>query len=224
MDERTQDRIDRYLRNEMSHEETLLFEQEAMNDEGLRKQLGVNMLINRSLAGRQRKLNLITRWKRKEKAKMVSFAAFTSIAAILVIAFFLHAPDNAASSSAGMAMVEQKNMAAKKQEKVTETMESVLKTSDDKEIVETIENLENRKDIPSLNEMTEKQYVNYRQQNESGNEKAMIEDIYELYWLKIQSLLRMGQKDEALTLLRKFVTLEGEYKTKADSLLKEIDK
>ena len=49
-------------------------------------------------------------------------------------------------------------------------------------------------------------------------------EVYELYWMKIRSLLRMGKKDEAFVLLKQFVNLEGVHKTQADSLLKELEK
>lgn len=56
MDERINDKIDRYLRKEMSSEETLLFEQEILNDEELRKEVEVSILIRKSLAGSCREI------------------------------------------------------------------------------------------------------------------------------------------------------------------------
>ena len=69
MDERIQDRIDRYLRKEMSQEENINFEQEALNNDELRKDLGLSLLVRKSLARRQQKLNLTKRWKHRGKAK-----------------------------------------------------------------------------------------------------------------------------------------------------------
>lgn len=67
MDERINDKIDRYLRKEMSSEETLLFEQEILNDEELRKEVEVSILIRKSLAGRAEKLRTMNRWKNRRK-------------------------------------------------------------------------------------------------------------------------------------------------------------
>lgn len=64
MDERINDKIDRYLRKEMSSEETLLFEQEILNDEDLRKEVEVSFLIRKSLVGRVEKLRIMNRWKK----------------------------------------------------------------------------------------------------------------------------------------------------------------
>ena len=49
MDERNYELIDRYLRKEMSPEESLNFEQEALNNPELRKEVELTYRIKRSL-------------------------------------------------------------------------------------------------------------------------------------------------------------------------------
>ena len=71
MDERNYELIDKYLRKEMSSEETLLFEQEILNDEDLRKEVEVSFLIWKSLAGRAEKLRLMNRWKNRRKNRIL---------------------------------------------------------------------------------------------------------------------------------------------------------
>ena len=67
MNERINDKIDRYLRKEMSSEETLLFEQEILNDEEMRKEVEVSFLIRKSLAGREKKITNLESVEKKKK-------------------------------------------------------------------------------------------------------------------------------------------------------------
>ena len=71
MDEITNDKIDRYLRKEMSSEETLLFEQEILNDEELRKEVEVSLLIRKSLSARADKLRIMNRWRNRRKNRII---------------------------------------------------------------------------------------------------------------------------------------------------------
>ncbi|MDO5489694.1 MAG: hypothetical protein Q4F52_06240 [Bacteroidaceae bacterium] len=50
------------------------------------------------------------------------------------------------------------------------------------------------------------------------------DDVYELHWLKIKSLISIGKNEEALELLKSFVKVEGKYKNAADSLMIEMNK
>lgn len=227
MDERIQYRIDRYLRKEMSQEESVNFEQEALNNDELRKELGLCLLVRKSLASRQQKLNLTNRWKHRGKVRLTSIVTITSIAALLVIGFFVLKPSNSTVPVKEM-LAQNKDEKApsfkEKQEKVTEAMKTVRHKTDDKEIVETIEKLEEQNDIPTISEVADAQYMSSKQQDENVKDINQKIEVYELHWMKIRSLLRMGKKEEALALLRQFVTLEGSHKTQADSLLKEIEK
>ena len=227
MDERIQDRIDRYLRKEMSQEENINFEQEALNNDELRKELGLSLLVRKSLASRQQKLNLTNRWKHRGKAKLMSFVLITSIAALLVIGVVVLKPTN--SSTLNKEMVAQNKASEtlatiEKQEKVAETMKNVRNKTNDKEIVETIEELEKQNDIPTISDVSDAQYMSSKQQKDSNEDINLNIKVYELYWMKIRSLLRMGRKEEALTLLKQFVLLEGSHKAQADSILKEFEK
>lgn len=66
MDERIFDLIDKYLRKEMSPEESLNFEQDALNNPELRKEIELTYRIKRSLTDRQQKLHKTTQWERKK--------------------------------------------------------------------------------------------------------------------------------------------------------------
>lgn len=227
MDEKIQDRIDMYLRKEMSPEERLNFEQDALNNDELRKELGLSLLVRQSLASRQHKLNMIALWQKRGKIRIVNIVAITSIAALFAIGFVILKPNGSTTPAKEMIVQNKANeilSIKKKQERVTEVMKTVRKNNDDKEILETIEELEKQNDIPSISEVSEKQYMSSHLYGEDNGVRKLKVEVYELYWMKIRSLLRMGKNDEAFVLLKQFVNLEGEHKTQADSLLKELEK
>lgn len=227
MNDSIQDRIDRYLRKEMIPEESLNFEQDTLNNDELRKELGLTLLVRKSLASRQLKLDMTAHWKKQRKVRIVNVVTITSIAALFAIGFVLLKPNGSATPAEGMiAQNDAKEMPSvkEKQKRVAEVMKNVRKNNDDKEIVETIEELEKQNDIPSISQVSEKQYMSSLQYGEDNGVRNLKVEVYELYWMKIRSLLRMGKKDEAFVLLKQFVNLEGVHKTQADSLLKELEK
>jgi len=224
MDERILDRIDKYLRKEMSTDESINFEQEALNNDELRKELGVSLLVRKSLTSRQQKLDATNHWKQRGKSRFASIVTMTSIAALLIIGFVVLKPSE--TTVPVKEMVAQNKASEtlstmEKQEKVEETMKSVRNKTDDNEIVETIEK---QNEIPTISEVSDAQYMSSKQQNENNEDINLSIEVYELYWMKIRSLLRMGKKEEVLALLKQFVHLEGSHKAQADSLLKEIEK
>ena len=46
---------------------------------------------------------------------------------------------------------------------------------------------------------------------DSSDADVLIQDAYELHWLKIKSLMAIGKKKEATQLLYHFVRIEGEH-------------
>ena len=67
MEEKHFELIDKYLRKEMSPEESLNFEQEALNNPELRKEIELTYRIKRSLTDRKQKLYKTAQWERKKK-------------------------------------------------------------------------------------------------------------------------------------------------------------
>ncbi|MDE6272594.1 MAG: hypothetical protein K2M31_06265 [Muribaculaceae bacterium] len=55
-------------------------------------------------------------------------------------------------------------------------------------------------------------------------ESVLADRHYELTWLKIQVLIKIGRCDEAKGLLKSYIGLEGDHKEEADKLFKSIDK
>lgn len=106
MNEKYLELIDKYLRNEMSPKEKLNFEQEALNNLGLRKEIELTYRIKRSLTDRKQKLHKTAQWERKKKYRIACYAVIMSVAAMLIVGHFMarpvieSAPDNNLVASA----------------------------------------------------------------------------------------------------------------------------
>lgn len=224
MNERINDKIDRYLRKEMSSDETLLFEQEILNDEELRKEVEVSILIRKSLAGRAEKLRTMNRWKNRRKNRIIKSTSIVSIAAIFVVGFFLFKPIATLTDSHKMVAVQTKSKSKHLEiprNEVNRVKEKVRDAKNDKEVVEAIDELDKRSDIPSISMDISGNYMSH-ETIDTEEERNLKLDIYELQWKKITSLIRMGKNKEAVSLLKHFVTIQGKFQEQADSILDEL--
>lgn len=225
MDERINDKIDRYLRKEMSSEETLLFEQEILNDEDLRKEVEVSFLIRKSLAGRVEKLRIMNRWRNRRKDRIIKSSFIVSIVALFVIAFFLFKPTATSTDSHRMVAVQTKSKSEHLEiprNEVNRVKEKVRYAKNDKEVVEAVGELDKSSDIPSISMDFSGNYMSHK--TTDTEERNLKLDIYELQWKKITSLVRMGKNKEAVSLLKHFVTIQGKYQEQADSILDKLKK
>lgn len=225
MDEKLHYQIDSYVRNEMTQDERLTFEQEALNDENLRREIALTMLIKKLLGDRKRKLMMIKGWKAKKRARVIKAVSVASIAAVAMLAIAVIRPDDAPVLSHEVVAQQPKPAPTsdmEKQKKVSEAMTKVRQKGNDKEVVDMVDDLENGKDIPSVIEMQAAKFLNVKTTDENMDEHQLQMKAYELYWLKICSLIRMGKKDEAIALLKDFIKIKGTYQEQADSLLSEM--
>lgn len=225
MDEKLHYQIDSYVRNEMTQDERIAFEQEALNDENLRREIALTMLIKKLLGDRKRKLMMIKGWKAKKRARVIKAVSVASIAAVAMLAIAVIRPDDAPVLSHEVVAQQQKPAPTsdmEKQKKVSEAMTKVRQKGNDKEVVDMVDDLENGKDIPSVIEMQAAKFLNVKTTDENMDEHQLQMKAYELYWLKICSLIRMGKKDEAIALLKDFIKIKGTYQEQADSLLSEM--
>ena len=223
MDEILHYQIDSYVRNEMTQDERLAFEQEALDDENLRREIALTLLIKKLLGDRKRKLMMIKGLEAKRRTRVIKAVSVASIAAVALLAIAVIRPDGAPELS--HEVVAQQPQPAptsdtEKQKKVSEAMTKVRQKSNDKEVVDMVDDLEN--DIPSVTEMQTAKFMNVKKTDEKMDEQLLQMKAYELYWLKICSLIRMGKRDEAIALLKDFTKIKGTYQEQADSLLIEM--
>lgn len=222
MDERNFELIDKYLRKEMTPEERLNFELEALNNPELRRETELTDRIKRSLADRQRKLHKTARCEIKKKYKIVGIASVASIAMILAIWFFFSKPTQNTNVknelTESTATVNSPETLKKKSEETIVTVKKYISEGKAEAAIAEVTKLEDENIIPTLSDVSAGKFV-VSQPMETEDADVLSKDAYELHWLKIQSLIAIGKKKEAIQLLMSFIQIEGKYKATADSIL-----
>lgn len=82
MEKSSQDRIDNYLRGEMTQFEIRQFEREVVNDPSINDDLEITYVLKRSLGKRQQKLYQTSKWRNKKK-RTLWFSTLSLVAACL---------------------------------------------------------------------------------------------------------------------------------------------
>lgn len=226
MDERNFELIDKYLRKEMTPEERLNFELEALNNPELRRETELTDRIKRSLADRQRKLHKTARCEIRKKYKIVGIASVTSIVTILAIWFFFSKPTQNANVknelTVSTATVNSPENLKKKSEETIVTVKKYISEGKAEAAIAEVTKLEDENIIPTLSDVSAGKFV-VSQPMETEDADVLSKDAYELHWLKIQSLIAIGKKEEAIQLLMSFIQIEGKYKATADSILLKME-
>lgn len=225
MDERNFELIDKYLRREMTPEERLNFEQEALNNPELRRETELTYRIKRSLADRQQKLHRTAHCEIKKKYKIAGAATAASIAAVLAVGFFLTKPAqitevNSEIIAANTSVNAPETLKKKSEEAIVTVKKSISEGKEEVAIAE-VTKLEDENIIPTLSDVSAGKFV-VSQPMEVEDADVLSQDAYELHWLKIRSLIAIGKKEEAIQLLMSFVQIEGIHKAAADSLLQKM--
>lgn len=221
MDEITLQRIDKYLRKEMSSTEKIYFEQEMLNNEELRKEVEVTFLLKKSLDDRQRKLLQVKRWTNKKRNLSLKILSVVSVAAILILVFIINIPETKQHAVHGVVAKNEKVVRTQqKAQKVIQSMRHSMEKGNDSEAMRALDDWETSPEKNTMNQLTcNDSLAVVLSQSEK---ETLKKDIYELQWLKICLLVKQGEKKEVLTLLETFVNIEGRYKENADSLLKSL--
>ena len=225
MDERNFELIDKYLRREMTPEERLNFEQEALNNPELRRETELTYRIKRSLANRQQKLHRTAHCEIKKKYKIAGAATTASIAAVLAVGFFLTKPAqttevNSEIIAANTSVNAPETLKKKSEEAIVTVKKSISEGKEEVAIAE-VTKLEDENIIPTLSDVSAGKFV-VSQPMEVEDADVLSKDAYELHWLKIRSLIAIGKREEAIQLLMSFVQIEGIHKAAADSLLQKM--
>ena len=225
MDERNFELIDKYLRREMTPEERLNFEQEALNNPELRRETELTYRIKRSLANRQQKLHRTAHCEIKKKYKIAGAATTASIAAVLAVGFFLTKPAQITEVNseiiAANTRVNAPETLKKKSEEAIVTVKKSISEGKEEVAIAEVTKLEDENIIPTLSDISAGKFV-VSQPMEVEDADVLSKDAYELHWLKIRSLIAIGKKEEAIQLLMSFVQIEGIHKAAADSLLQKM--
>lgn len=223
MEEKYHDLIDRYVRNEMAQEDKVAFEQQMLNDVNLQSEVDLTRRIRSSLSDRRNKLRKTSELMHKKRNMTIRMLSIVSVAAIIAIGFFVWNDSennivNDSSSLKAMVSDEGKVCSATKEKAVAKVRQAINKGNDEA-IVEAVDELERDRLIPSINNVKELKLMS---NNVSEQNDSVTVDAYELYWIKINSLINIGDTLIARKNLVDYITIEGVHQKEAKRLLKKI--
>jgi len=227
-----QDRIDAYLRGEMTSDERSAFERDKNTDAALRKEYLETKAIANALADRKEKLAQMVRWDMEEELRLkilhrrMLIRRWTigfSVAAWLAVGFFAVRPMFRTTT-----FVPGDNFAMPEFSQETyyrggnsgiEKLDSIIGSRDYANALAFSDSLinENRLEIAKYEQkdsLTEKD--SYRKRQYEDN-------LYDLEWRRVNLLLVLNKKEKAKSILKEFVNNDGAYKTEADSILKTLN-
>lgn len=223
MDDRYLERIDMYLRKEMTAEECVAFEQEVLNCSELHRELELTHVIACVLGKRQQKIDKIAQWERSRRYMNILRISTAAVAAILVFGFlFVHFGKISITEQKLLSETNTPAILHANNKNAIQEIKTAIKKGKNVEAIDIINDLENTNAIPTLNEMAGIRPV--PEQSVCSQElDSLNNDAYELHWLKICSLINVGKRQEAVASLKTFITIEGQYAEKADSLLRVLE-
>lgn len=209
MDNMMQDRIDSYIRGEMTAAERSMFASELSSNLELRKEFELTRKIANSISDRAKKKEQIQAWKKKKTSYKTIYisSAITSIAAMLVVGFFMfrNTPDSSTLNT-------------------TENIVSSNRYTAYSEISMLIENEDYTKALAYI-EKAESISVNPETSTEDqvmANNDSLSTNLYELKWLKAQVLVGLDRTNEAKSILKEIKNIEGKFQDDIDSLLNKL--
>lgn len=247
MKEEILDKIDRYLRKEMTSEETAAFEQELQNDVSLKEELELTKDIMGSLKERQRKLEQMKEWD-KQYAKYVEEMAVAEPRVVNAAPSYGAMPSSrkknrmfvwiasigiAACLIAGVFMIRPSYDHSIINDGINSPIVGSYRgTFFAHEIQNLIAQGKNEQAlvlIDSLEENYKKETMQYHgkdslTEEESYDLQTNALALYELEWLRIKALMGGKQYEKAFNALDEYRMREGNYQEKADSLWNVLKK
>lgn len=228
MKEEYEDRIDAYLMGTMTEDERRQFEADTKKDDELKRQFEFTRDVQAALKSRIEKLIAIKEWeKRKEEEKKVASRKriywASGIAAVFIVGFFLF--NNIYVSEDADVAFSPRPQGVSTIRGIDATTENLLAKADYQGALERIDSLE---DEIATEQMTLEREKGARgAEGEDGiaykQEELKLKQ-EELSWLKVQALLGLNRKEEAIALLDKIRNSESEHKEQADSLYNVLKK
>lgn len=209
MDNMMQDRIDSYIRGEMTAAERSMFASELSSNLELRKEFELTRKIANSISDRAKKKEQIQAWKKKKTSYKTIYmsSAITSIAAMLVVGFFMfrNTPDSSTLNTT-------ENIVSSNRYTAYSEIFMLIEKEDYTRALAYIEKAENSSE--NTNFSMEKQIM--------ANNDSISTNLYELKWLKAQVLVGLDRIDEAKSLLEEIKNIEGKFHNDIDSLLNKL--
>lgn len=209
MDNMMQDRIDSYIRGEMTAGERSMFASELSLNPDLRKEFELNRKIANSISDRAKKKEQIQAWKKKKTSHKTIYvsSAITSIAAMLVVGFFMfrNTPDSSTLNTT-------ENIVSSNRYTAYSEISMLIEKEDYTKALAYIEKAESISVNPETS--TEDQVM--------ANNDSLSTNLYELKWLKAQVLVGLDRTNEAKSILKEIKNIEGKFQDDIDFLLNKL--
>lgn len=209
-----QDRLDRYVRNEMTDAERSEFEKEMGNNPSLAEEVSLDLSIKQqinSLASMREKMaemkGEMDKRDRVIKHRNIALKTVLSIAACILLAFVI-VPTIPGGSDVDTSPSEP----TFRGDMASDTIEQLLNNNQYQEALDQVLLALNDTCIDTSLSKEEQEY----------QRMVLNDQVYELKWLQIKALIGLGNIKEAKSLLQDYALQEGPHATEADSLYKEI--
>lgn len=209
MDNMMQDKIDSYIRGEMTAAERSMFISELSTDPELRKEFELTRRIANSISDRAKKKEQIQAWKKKNSSHRIIYmsSAITSIAVMLVVGFFLFG-----NTPEGSAPIVMDSVLSSDRYTAYSKIFMLIEKEDYTRALVYIEKAESTSE--NTDSFTENQVM--------ANNDSISTNLYELKWLKAQVLVGLDRIEEAKSLLDEIKNIEGKFHNDIDSLLNKL--
>lgn len=227
MNEQRQDQIDRYVRGEMTTEESRRFEEALAKDADLRADYDFTKQVQETLKNRKMKLDLMKQWDQEEKdEETVSMTArhrhrvafrlaggIFLVAALVTGVFFIILPQKETSRQD----VPQLDLTLYENYRSGSSVPQIASLISQKRYEEALLRIEDEEKDLIVQKQIRPISEEEREQMEYERAAARL-DADHLKWLKVYVLMGLDRKDEALKLLNDMRYTSGPYQLKADSL------
>lgn len=227
MDEKKQELIDRYIKDEMPAEERRQFEKLLSEDAELQEQYEFTRQLQEALKSRMEKINLMKQWEDEDAEPAVQkvghrktlWRIVASVAAVVLVSVSLY-----------MYMQPSGVEMPPLNESYGDVYRSSGELSQVKDLILEKRYAEALQMIDSLEKWTQVDEKNGVKANMSDEERERIQyeqeverqDADRLKWLKVYALMGLDRREEALQLLDELRRWNGIYQRKADSLYRLI--
>lgn len=228
MDEKKQELIDRYIKDEMAVEERRQFEKLLSEDAELQEQYEFTRQLQEALKSRMEKMNLMKQWEDEEAEPAVRKAGHrktlwrivASVAAVVVISVSLYMFIQPSTQVKMPSLNESYGDVYRSSGELSQVKDLILEKRY-AEALQMIDSLEKWTQVDEKNGVKatmsdeERERIQYEQEVE-------LQEADRLKWLKVYALMGLERREEALQLLDELRCSNGIYQRKADSLYRLI--
>lgn len=209
MDNMMQDRMDSYIRGEMTAAERSMFASELSSNSELRKEFELTRKITNCISDRAKKKEQIQAWKKKNSFHRTIYmsSAITSIAAMLVVGLFLFR--NTSDDSTPNTV---RNVTSSYRYTAYSEISMLIEKEDYTRALTYI--VEAESSLVITNPPIENQIM--------VNNDTVSTSLYELKWLKAQALVGLARTNEAKSILNEIKNVKGKFQDDIDSLLNKL--